>query len=199
MSILRRFRWVFLFSPLLFVAACSPPAPSFKSMDITSVEWGRDFTLSAHTGKPVKDSDFHGKVVVMFFGYTHCPDICAPTLVKLDQVVKRLGEDANNVQVLFITVDPAHDTVKQLAGFVPSFNPSFIGLTGSDKDIAAVASEYKVAYGKNPQSKPGQILVDHSTGILVKDRKGKLRLLVKNSVTVEDLEHDVRVLLKAEP
>ncbi|HEY5683537.1 MAG TPA: SCO family protein, partial [Sulfuricaulis sp.] len=82
---------------------------------------------------------------------------------------------------------------------VPSFNPSFIGLTGSDKDIAAVASEYKVAYGKNPQSKPGQILVDHSTGILVKDRKGKLRLLVKNSVTIEDLEHDVRVLLKAEP
>jgi protein SCO1 len=199
MSIPRRFRWVFLFSPLLFVAACSPPAPSFKSMDITSVEWGGDFTLTAHTGKPVKGSDYIGKVVVMFFGYTHCPDICAPTLVKLDQVVKRLGEDANNVQVLFITVDPGHDTVKQLASFVPSFNPSFIGLTGSDKDIAAVASEYKVAFGKNPQSKPGQILVDHSTGILVKDRKGKLRLLVKNSVTVEDLEHDVRVLLKTEP
>ncbi|HEY5682149.1 MAG TPA: SCO family protein, partial [Sulfuricaulis sp.] len=123
-------------------------------MEITSVEWGGDFTLTAHTGKPVKGSNFIGKVVVMFFGYTHCPDICAPTLVKLDQVMKRLGEDAKNVQVLFITVDPGHDTVKQLAGFVPSFNPSFIGLTGSDKDIAAVASEYKVAYGKNPQSKP---------------------------------------------
>ncbi|WP_197702675.1 SCO family protein [Sulfuricaulis limicola] len=160
------------------------------------MEWGGDFTLTAHTGKPARASDFNGKVVVMFFGYTHCPDICAPTLAKLNQVVKRLGDEAKNVQVLFITVDPEHDTVPQLAGFIPPFNPSFIGLTGSDKEIAAVAAEYKVAYGQNPQAKPGQILVDHSTGILVKDRKGKLRLLVKNDVTVDDLEHDVRVLLK---
>jgi protein SCO1/2 len=178
-----------------FMAACSP-APAFKSMDISGVEWGGDFTLTAHTGKPVKASEFNGRVVVMFFGYTHCPDICTPTLVKLDQVVKRLGDEAKNVQVLFITVDPEHDTVKQLAGFIPPFNPSFIGLTGSDKEIAAVAAEYKVAYGQNAQAKPGQILVDHSTGILVKDKKGKLRLLVKNDVAVDDLEHDVRQLLR---
>ncbi|BAV32735.1 photosynthetic protein synthase I [Sulfuricaulis limicola] len=182
-----------LFASGLF--ACTP-APTFKSTDISGVEWGGDFTLTAHTGKPARASDFNGKVVVMFFGYTHCPDICAPTLAKLNQVVKRLGDEAKNVQVLFITVDPEHDTVPQLAGFIPPFNPSFIGLTGSDKEIAAVAAEYKVAYGQNPQAKPGQILVDHSTGILVKDRKGKLRLLVKNDVTVDDLEHDVRVLLK---
>lgn len=195
MPLQRRFFLVFLLLSA-FLVACSPPAPTFKSMDITGVEWGGDFTLTAHTGKTIKASDFSGKVVVMFFGYTNCPDICAPTLVKLDQVMKRLGEDAKNVQVLFVTVDPEHDTVKQLAGFIPPFNPSFIGLTGTDKEIAAMASEYKVAYGKNSQSKPGQILVDHATGILVKDKKGKLRLLVKNSVTVEDLEHDVRVLLK---
>jgi protein SCO1/2 len=186
----------FFFLLALLLAACSPPAPTFKSTDISGVEWGGDFTLTAHTSKPVKAADFNGKVVIMFFGYTHCPDICAPTLVKLDQVVKRLGEDAKNVQVLFITVDPEHDTVKQLAGFIPPFNPAFIGLTGSDKEIAAVASEYKVAYGQNPQAKPGQILVDHSTGILVKDKKGKLRLLVKNDVAVDDLESDIRVLLR---
>ncbi len=180
------------------IAACSP-APTFKSTDISGVEWGGDFTLTAHTGKPVKASEFNGKVVIMFFGYTHCPDICAPTLVKLDQVVKRLGEDAKNVQVLFITVDPGHDTVKQLAGFIPPFNPSFIGLTGSDKEIAAVAADYKVAYGQNPQVKPGEIIVDHFTGILVKDRKGKLRLLVKNDVAVDDIAHDVRVLLREKP
>jgi protein SCO1/2 len=179
----------------LFVAACSP-APTFKSTDISGVEWGGDFTLTAHTGKPVKASDFHGKVVIMFFGYTHCPDVCSPALVKLDQVVKRLGESARDAQVLFITVDPGHDTVKQLAGFIPPFNPSFIGLTGSDKEIAAVTSDYKVAYGSNPQAKPGQILVDHFTGILVKDRKGKLRLLVKNDIALDDLEHDLRILLK---
>lgn len=195
MPLQRRFFLVFLLLSA-FLVACSPPAPTFKSMDITGVEWGGDFTLTAHTGKTIKASDFDGRVVVMFFGYTHCPDICAPTLVKLDQVMKSLGDDAKYVQVLFITVDPEHDTVKQLAGFIPPFNSSFVGLTGSDKEIAAVASEYKVAYGKNPQTKTGQILVDHSTGILVKDRKGKLRLLVKNDIKVEDLEHDVRVLLK---
>ena len=185
---------IFMIAALL-VAACTQ-VPTFKAMDVSGVEWGGDFTLTAHTGKPIKTSDFSGKVVVIFFGYTHCPDVCAPTLVKLDQVVKRLGEDAKNVQVLFITVDPVHDTVPQLAGFVPRFNPAFIGLTGSDKEIAAVAKDYKVAYGANPQAQPGQILVDHSTGILVKDKKGKPRLLVKNDVAVDDLEHDVRVLLR---
>lgn len=186
---------VYLLSSLLFFAACSPSAPTFKSMDISGVEWGGDFTLTAHTGKPVKISDFSGKVVIMFFGYTHCPDVCAPTLVKMDQVMKRLGEDAKNVQVLFITVDPVHDTVQQLSGFVPRFNPAFIGLTGSNMEIAAVARDYKVAYGANPQAQKGQILVDHSTGILVKDTKGKLRLLVKNEVPLEDLEHDVKILI----
>ncbi|MHB1140571.1 MAG: SCO family protein [Sulfuricaulis sp.] len=191
----RYFRLAVSLLVAFFMTACTP-APAFKSMDISGVEWGGDFTLTAHTGKPVKASEFNGKVVVMFFGYTHCPDICAPTLVKLDQVVKRLGDEAKNVQVLFITVDPAHDTVPQLAGFIPPFNPSFIGLTGSDKEIAAVAAEYKVAYGQSSQAKSGQILVDHSTGILVKDKKGKLRLLVKNDVAVEDLESDIRVLLR---
>ena len=188
----RRF---FFFLSVLFVVACSP-APKFKSTDISSVEWGGNFSLTAHTGKSVQASDFHGKVVVMFFGYTHCPDVCAPTLVKLDQAMKRLGEDAKNVQVLFISVDPEHDTVKQLAGFIPAFNSSFIGLTGSDKEIATVASDYKVAYGANAQARSGQILVDHSTGILVKDRMGKIRLLVKNNFMVEELQHDIRVLLK---
>lgn len=194
-----RFCVITLFLAALFIVACSPPASRFKSTDISGVEWGGDFTLTAHTGKPVKVSDFNGRVVVMFFGYTHCPDVCAPTLVKLDQLVKRLGDDAKNMQVLFITVDPEHDTVKQLAGFIPPFNPSFIGLTGSAREIAAVASEYKVAYHKNSQSKPGQVLVDHSAGILVKDRRGKIRLLVKNDASVEDLEHDVRVLLREKP
>src|SRR3989344_8939468 len=177
------------------VAACSP-APVFKATDISGAEWGSgDFELTAHTGQRAKAADFRGKVTVMFFGFTHCPDICSPTMAKLAAPMQRLGDDAKRVQVLFITVDPENDTVKQLAGFVPQFHPSFIGLTGTDKEIAAVASEYKVAYGKNPLSKPGQILVDHSTGILVKDARGKLRLLVKNDVPVEDLEHDVRVLL----
>ncbi len=186
------FRIIVFFLAAL-VAACSPSGPKFRSMDITGVEWGGEFTLTAHTGKRMKATDFQGKVVVMFFGFTNCPDVCPPTMAKLAQLMQRLGDDSKKVQVLFVTVDPEHDTVKQLAGFVPQFHPSFIGLTGTDKEIATVAAEYKVAYGKNP-TKPA--VVDHSTGILVKDAKGKLRLLVKNDVPVEDLEHDVRALLK---
>ena len=190
-----RFRNRFFFFLLaLLLAACSPPAPTFKATDISGVDWGSgDFELTAHTGKLVKAADFKGKVVIMFFGFTHCPDVCPPTMAKLAVLMKRLGDDAQRVQVLFVTVDPENDTVKQLAGFVPQFHPTFIGLTGTDKEIAAVASEYKVAYSKNPKT---PALVDHSTGILIKDAKGKLRLLVKNDVPVEDLEHDVRLLLK---
>jgi protein SCO1/2 len=194
MSPLRFFPRTFFLLLALFVAACTPPAPAFKATDISGVDWGSgDFQLTAHTGKPVKAADFKGKVVIMFFGFTHCPDVCPPTMAKLAVLMKRLGDDTQRVQVLFVTVDPENDTVKQLAGFVPQFHPSIIGLTGTDKEIAAIASEYKVAYGKNPKN---PTLVDHSTGILVKDAKGKLRLLVKNDVPVEDLEHDVRVLLK---
>ena len=190
----RHFQIVAFFLAALFIAACSPPTPTFKSTDISGVDWGSgDFELTAHTGQRMKAADFRGKVTVMFFGFTHCPDICSPTMAKLAVLMQRLGDDAKRVQVLFITVDPENDTVKQLAGFVPQFHPSFIGLTGTDKEIAAVASEYKVAYGKNPKN---STLVDHSAGILIKDTKGKLRLLVKNDVPVEDLEHDVRVLLK---
>ena len=177
----------------MFVTACTP-APTFKATDISGVDWGSGyFELTAHTGQRAKAADFQGKVVVMFFGFTHCPDVCPPTMAKLAVLMQRLGDDAQRVQVLFITVDPKNDTVKQLAGFVPQFHPSFIGLTGTDKEIAVVAAEYKVAYGQNPKNVS---LVDHSTGILVKDARGKLRLLVKNDVPVEDLEHDVRVLLK---
>jgi protein SCO1/2 len=194
MSPSRLFSRKFFLLLALFVAACSPPAPTFKATDISGVDWGSsDFELTAHTGQRMKAADFRGKVVVMFFGFTHCPDICPPTMAKLAVLMKRLGDDAQRVQVLFVTVDPENDTVKQLAGFVPQFHPSFIGLTGTDKEIAAVASEYKVAYSKNPKN---PTYVDHSTGILVKDAKGKLRLLVKNDVPVEDLEHDVKVLLK---
>ena len=190
----RRFSQAVFLLLAVLLAACTPPAPVFKATDISGVDWGSGyFELTAHTGQRAKAADFQGKVVVMFFGFTHCPDVCPPTMAKLAVLMKRLGDDAQRVQVLFVTVDPENDTVKQLAGFVPQFHPSFIGLTGTDKEIAAVASEYKVAYSKNPKT---PALVDHSTGILVKDAKGKLRLLVKNDVPVEDLEHDVRVLLK---
>jgi len=186
-----------LCAALLALSACSPSKPAFKGTDISRVEWGGDFTLTAHTGNRIRASDYRGKVVVLFFGYTHCPDICAPTLTRLAAAMKQLGPDAARVQVLFVSVDPTHDTVARLAAFVPKFHPDFIGLTGSQQEIGHVAQEYKVAYQHNPKSAAGQTLIDHSGGILVKDATGKLRLLHRNEVRAEDLAHDLRLLLDA--
>jgi len=177
------------------LAGCSPPEAPFKGSDLSGVDWGGDFELTAHTGKRARVSDYRGKVVVLFFGYTHCPDICAPTLNRLAQVMQRLGPDAARVQVLFVTVDPKHDTPAQLAGFVPKFHDSFVGLTGTEAEIAAVTRDYKVAFQADPKSGPDQPLIAHFGGMMVKDATGKLRLMHKNDASVDDLAHDIRKLL----
>lgn len=194
---MRRFSragWLLLAFAAAWLASCSP-APKFKAVDLSHVEWGGDFELTAHTGSRVKTADFRGRVVVFFFGYTHCPDICAPTLEKLAGLMKRLGDDAARVQVLFVTVDPQHDTVAQLAAFVPKFHPSFVGLTGSEAEIGAVTRDYKVAHQENPQDGTAQVVINHFNGILLKDPRGRLRLLLKDDAPLEDMEHDVRLLL----
>lgn len=177
----------------MIVGGCTSPAPTFRGTDVSQVQWGKDITLTAHTGRRVSTGEFRGKVVVLFFGYTHCPDICAPTLAKLAAVRQALGPEADKVQVLFITVDPQHDTPAQLARFVPKFDPSFIGLTGTAAETAAIASEYKIAYAATA-TQPASI--DHSGGILVKDGSGKLRLLFRNEMPVADMAADLRLLLK---
>lgn len=191
-----RFRSIVFLLVTLFIAACAPARPAFKGTDISGVEWGGDFELTAHTGKRVKASEFRGKVLVLFFGYTHCPDICAPTLARLAHLMKRLDADAARVQVLFVTVDPKHDSVAQLAGFVPTFHPAFIGLTGTAQEIGRVARDYKLAYAENPRNASGQVLIDHAGGMMVKDATGRLRLLFRNDASVDDMAHDVRLLLK---
>ena len=184
---------VALATAMLFMAsACVEGKPAFKATDISAVAWGKDFELTAHTGKRVKLSDYHGKLTVLFFGYTHCPDICAPTLVMLARALNALGPDAARVQVVFVSVDPAHDTPEQLAGFIPKFHPTFVGLTGSDAEIRAVAADYKIAY----QSGNATGTVDHSGGVYVKDARGRMRLYMKQGVTAEDLVNDLRILLK---
>ncbi len=177
---------------LAISTACTDGKPSFKATDISNVEWGKDFELTAHTGKRVKLSDYHGRLAVLFFGYTHCPDICAPTLVVLARALNELGPEAERVQVVFVSVDPAHDTPAQLAGFIPKFHPSFVGLTGTDAEIRAVAADYKIVY------QPGQNTgtVDHSGGVFVKDARGRMRLYMKQGMSAEDLAHDLLLLLK---
>jgi protein SCO1/2 len=178
----------------LALAACDASGPSFKYTDITGADYGRDFSLTDHTGKPRTLADFRGKVVVVFFGYTRCPDVCPTTLADLKIAREQLGEDGKRVQVLFVTVDPERDTQQLLANYVPAFDPSFLGLYGDAAATVRVAKEFKVFYQKVPGKTPDSYTVDHTSGSYVFDPQGRLRLLVRPG-NVPNLVADLRTLL----
>ncbi|MCF8197579.1 MAG: SCO family protein [Sulfuritalea sp.] len=188
-----------LLSPLLFcvallLAGCSDP-PRFVSTDISSVDWGKDFSLTDHNGQARRLADFRGKAVVMFFGYTQCPDVCPTTLSTLRDTMQMLGGDAKQVQVLFVTVDPKRDTQKLLAQYVPAFHPSFLGLYADEETTRSLAKDFKVFYAKQPGSTPDSYSVDHSTGSFAFDPKGKLRLLLRHGETPANIAADLKILL----
>ena len=170
-------------------------APSFKATDITGIDSGKDFRLTDHLGKSRTLSDFKGKIVVLFFGYTHCPEACPNTLTELALVMKRLGPDADKVQVLFVTLDPARDTQAILSQFVTAFNPGFIGLYGTPEQTAETAKEYRVFYSKEPGKSPGNYTLDHSVGTYIYDPSGRLRLHASYGLGVDALVHDIKLLL----
>jgi len=175
--------------------ACSKSGPSFKNTDITGADYGKDFRLTDHTGKTRTLADFQGKVVVMFFGYTRCPDVCPTTLAELKAVKEQLGEDGNRLQVLFVTVDPERDTPELLASYVPAFDPSFLGLYGDSAAIGKVAKDFKVYYQKVPGKTPGSYTVDHTAGSYVFDPLGRLRLFARYG-NAANLAADIRTLLR---
>jgi protein SCO1/2 len=180
----------------LAVAACGPAAPKFQGSDITGIAYGRDFRLNDHTGKPRTLADFRGKVVVMFFGFTHCPDVCPATLSELAATMQKLGPDAERVQVLFVTVDPERDTADLLSRYVPAFHPSFLGLYGDAAATAATAKEFKIVYQKQPGSTSGAYSVDHSAGTYIFDPQGRLRVYESYGQRPEVFAHDIRALLQ---
>lgn len=188
---------------MLLVSGCNQPANQgsaeqevFKSTDVAGAIFARDFHLTDHHGQPRTLSDFKGQIVVLFFGYIHCPDICPNTLSKLAEVMQRLGANADKVQVLFATLDPERDTQQILAQFVPTFHPKFIGLYGTQKQTGEVAEEYKITYRKQPGKLKGSYTIDHSAGTYIYDGTGKLRLYASYSQGVDDLVEDIKVLLK---
>ena len=187
-----------LFAVLLaaaLVAACGRSGSAFRSTDITGAEWARELSLTDHTGKSRTLADFRGKVVVVFFGYMQCPDVCPTTLAELKSVVEGLGEDGKRVQVLFVTVDPERDTQALLSQYVPAFHPSFIGLHGNADQLARTAKEFKVFFQKVPGSRPDNYSVDHTAGNYVFDPDGRIRLFA-NHGRVGMLAGDIRTLLK---
>ncbi|HKW37561.1 MAG TPA: SCO family protein [Burkholderiales bacterium] len=179
------------------IGGCKGSGPTFKNTDITGADYGRDFALTDQTGKTRTLADFRGKLVVVFFGYTHCPDVCPTTLADLKVARQQLGEDAKRVQVLFVTVDPERDTRELLANYVPAFDPSFLGLYGDPAATERVAKEFKVFFRKVPGKTPDSYTVDHTAGSYVFDPQGRLRLLVRTE-NIPNLVADFRTLLNAQ-
>lgn len=177
------------------IAGCGPSGPTFRNTDITGAEWGRELSLIDHTGKPRTLADFRGKVIVVFFGYVRCPDVCPTTLAELKSVVEQLGDEGKRVQVLFVTVDPERDTRELLAQYVPVFNPDFLGLYGDKEQTARTAKEFKVYYQKVAGSRPDNYSVDHTAGSYVFDTNGRMRLFVSHG-QAGTLATDIRTLLK---
>ena len=184
---------------ILFVtvlAACGRAGPpALQLTDITGAQFGRNFELTDHNGRVRTLADFRGKVVTVFFGFTHCPDVCPTVLAEMAQVMRELGPDADKVQVLFVTVDPERDTPEVLRRYVPAFYPSFLGLYGSADAIARTAREFKIFYQK--QALPGGgYSVDHSAGTYIYDPRGRLRLYASYGSGAAKLLHDIRILLQ---
>ena len=182
---------------LLILTACSPK-PEFKNIDITGgTAFGKDFSLVDPDGKVRTLADFKGKVVVMFFGYTQCPDVCPTTLTEMQQVMTILGPQSDKVQVLFVTVDPQRDTAAILKQYVPAFDPRFLGLRpADDAALEKVAKDFKIYYKKVPGVSSGSYTMDHTAGSYAFDPDGRLRLYIKHAQGPETLAHDLKELLK---
>ncbi|MFM2108565.1 MAG: hypothetical protein RLZZ513_1633, partial [Pseudomonadota bacterium] len=162
--------------------------------DITGSDIGRDFELTDHTGKRRTLADYRGKVVALFFGFAQCPDICPTTLAELAQVKQQLGVDGNQLQVLFITVDPERDTQEVLAGFVPAFDSSFVALRGDKAEIDKVTKDFKVFAQKVAGKDGGNYTIDHTAATYVYDTQGRIRLFVRHGQTLS-LIVDVKQLI----
>jgi len=169
----------------------------FHGVDITGSDLGPDFRLTDHNGKERTLADFRGKVVALFFGYTHCPDVCPTTLSDMANAVKALGPDGARVQVLFVTVDPKRDTPELLRNYVPAFNPAFLGLHGDAAATAKVTKDFKIYAAERPGRTPESYTVDHSAQTLVFDTKGKLRLMLPYGSPGDKIASDLKILLNS--
>lgn len=179
--------------------ACSEAPPAFVSVDVTGAEYAKGFTLTDHNGQVRKLSDFAGKVVVLFFGYTQCPDVCPTSLNELNAVKKALGPDGERLQVLFATVDPERDTPGVLKSYMASFDPSFLALYTTPDKMDALAKEYKMYYKKVEGPTPTSYTMDHSAGSYVYDTQGKVRLYTRYGTGAQPLLADIKLLLQQKP
>lgn len=197
-SMLRSMTAVLLTCSTLLLGACSDSSqPGFSAIDVTGADYAKDFALTDHNGQARTLRDFQGKIVVMFFGYTQCPDVCPTSLTELVAVKKLLGADGDKLQGLFVTVDPARDTPEIMKSYMANFDPGFLALYAADADkLAALAKDYKVYYKKVEGKTPTSYTMDHSAGMYVYDTQGRLRLYSRYGTGAGALAVDIQQLLK---
>lgn len=188
----RRHLLSLLAAPLV---ACQREGPRFHGIDMTGASYGRDFEVMAADGRKVRLADFHGSVVLLFFGFTQCPDICPTALTRAAAVRELLGDQAERLQVLFLTIDPERDTPELLRAYTEAFDPSFLGLYADAERTAYTAAEFKIYYKQVPTG--ASYTMDHSTQSYVFDPQGRLRLLIKHEAPAAEVADDVRLLLTA--
>ena len=169
---------------------------AFTNTDITGLDFAQNFSLTDHNGKPRMLADFKGKAVLVFFGYTQCPDVCPTTMAEMATVMQQLGPQADRLQVLFITLDPARDTPALLAQYVPAFDKRFLGLYGDAAATAKVAKDFKIFFQKVPGRNPGSYTIDHTAGSYLFDPQGRVRVFVRHDQGAAPIVHDVKLLLE---
>lgn len=179
-----------------FLSACSPEKPQFKSIDLTGADYAQGFSLADHNGRQRTLKDFAGKVVVVFFGFTQCPDVCPTSMAELAQVKQLLGPDGDKLQAIFITVDPERDTPELLKAYMGNFDPSFLALRPTMEQLPQVARDFKVYYKKVVGKTPGSYSMDHSAGSYIFDAKGRIRLYNRYGAGPDVLASDIKLLLK---
>lgn len=179
------------------LAGCAPDKPQFKSIDLTGADYAQGFSLTDHNGQLRTLKDFAGKVVVVFFGFTQCPDVCPTSMAELAQVKQLLGADGNKLQAIFITVDPERDTPALLKAYMGNFDPGFLALRPTPEQLPQVAKDFKIYYKKVDGKTPGSYTMDHSAGSYIYDPQGRIRLYNRYGSGAEGLASDIRVLLKS--
>ncbi len=178
------------------LAGCSESKPQFKAVDITGADYASDFQLTDHNGQVRTLKDFNGKLVVMFFGYTQCPDVCPTSMAELAQAKKLMGADGAKMQGVFVTVDPARDTADVLKAYMANFDPTFLALRGTPEQLATMAKDFKVYYKKVEGKTPTSYTMDHTAASYVYDTQGRLRLYTRYGSGAPALASDLQLLLK---
>lgn len=179
-----------------WLTGCAPDKPQFKSIDLTGADYAQGFSLLDHNGQLRTVKDFAGKVVVVFFGFTQCPDVCPTSMAELAEVKRLLGADSDKLQAIFITVDPERDTPELLKAYMGNFDPGFVALRPTPEQLPQVAKDFKIYYKKVDGKTKGSYTLDHSAGSYIYDRQGRIRLYNRYGSGAEALASDIRLLIK---